>query len=112
MQNFLLFIYFTGILTVGALSFKKAKGSLNFFLAGRDAGVMEVTGSLLATVIGSSAILGSITFAYSKGWAGAWFMLCGALGLSLLYPLIPKFRGFKGYNLPDLLGSFYGKEIK
>ncbi|MGL4402175.1 MAG: sodium:solute symporter family protein, partial [Fusobacteriaceae bacterium] len=41
-----------------------------------------------------------------------WFMLCGALGLSLLYPLIPKFRGFKGYNLPDLLGSFYGKEIK
>lgn len=112
MRNLLLFLYFAGILSIGAISFKKARGSLSFFLAGRDAGVMEVTGSLLATVLGSSAILGSITFAYSKGWAGAWFMLCGALGLALLYPLIPKFRNFKGYNLPELLGDFYGREAK
>lgn len=112
MNNILLFIYFATILAIGIISFKKAKGSLSFFLAGRDAGVAEVTGSLLATVLGSSAILGSVTFAYSKGWAGAWFMLCGALGLGLLYPLIPKFRNFKGYNLPELLGEFYGKEAK
>ncbi|MGL5964876.1 MAG: sodium:solute symporter family protein [Fusobacteriaceae bacterium] len=112
MRSLLLFLYFAVILSIGALSFKKAKGSLSFFLAGRDAGIIEVTGSLLATVLGSSAILGSVSFAYSKGWAGVWFMLCGALGLILLYPLIPKLRGFKGYNLPDLLGKFYGKELK
>lgn len=112
MRGLLLFMYFVAILSLGAFSFKKAKSSLGFFLAGKDAGVMEVTGSLLATVLGSSAILGSIASAYHRGWSGAWLMLCGALGLGLLYPLIPKFREFKGYNLPDLLGTFYGKEVK
>lgn len=112
MNILILFIYFLIVLSIGLISFKKSRNSASFFLADREAGIFQVTGSLLATVLGSSAILGSVSFSYSKGWAGAWFMLCGALGLGLLYPLIPKFKGFKGYNLPDLLGDFYGNEVK
>ncbi|MGL5051614.1 MAG: sodium:solute symporter family protein [Fusobacteriaceae bacterium] len=112
MNIFILYIYFLIVLVIGAISFKKSKNSLSFFLANKDAGVLQVTGTLLATVLGSTAILGSVAFSYSNGWAGAWFMLCAAFGLSLLYFFIPKFRNFKGYNLPQLLESFYGEEVK
>lgn len=112
MGNIFLNIYFLIILAIGYNSFKKVKGSSDFFIANRDAGVFQITGSLLATILGSSAVLGSVSFAYSSGWAGAWLLLCASLGLAALFPLIDRFKEFKGYNLPELLGSFYGIEVK
>lgn len=112
-MNFILLImYFLIILFIGYSSYKKITRSSDFFIADKKAGVFQVTGSLLATVLGSSAILGSVSFAYTSGWAGSWFMLCGSIGLLLLYPMLKYFKDFKGYNLPELLGSFYGSEVK
>ena len=39
-------------------------------------------------------------------------MLCGAFGLSILFFLVKPLAKFKGYNLPALLGSFYGDGVK
>lgn len=111
-ENLFLNLYFLGILAIGYNSFKKIKDSSHFFVANKEANVFQVTGSLLATILGSSAVLGSVSFAYNSGWAGIWLLLCGALGLLALLPLIKKFEKFKGYNLPELLGSFYGEEIR
>lgn len=111
-ENLFLNLYFLGILAIGYNSFKKIKDSSHFFIANKEANVFQVTGSLLATILGSSAVLGSVSFAYSSGWAGIWLLLCGALGLGALLPLIKKFEKFKGYNLPELLGSFYGEEVR
>lgn len=112
MGNIFLNLYFLIILAIGYNSFKKIKGSSDFFVANREANVFQITGSLLATVLGSSAILGSVAFAYSSGWAGAWFLLCASIGLIALFPLIDYFEDFKGYNLPELMGNFYGKEVQ
>lgn len=112
MKSLILNFYILVILIVGVFSYRKIKGADDFFIAGRNAGTLELTGSLLATILGSSAILGSVNFAFGKGWAGAWFMLCAALGLTVLYPMIGRLRKFKGYNLPSLMGSFYGDEVK
>ncbi len=112
MELTLLIFYFLIVIGIGIFSYNKASTNQSFFLANRDTGVFQLTGSLLATILGSSAILGTVTFAYSNGWSGVWFMLCAALGLTLLYPLIKYFENFRGYNLPELLGSFYGKEVK
>ncbi len=112
MNMMILGLYFIGILIVGGYSYKKIRGSKDFFIAGKDAGVREITGSLLATVLGSSAIIGSVNFSYSNGWAGAWFMLCASLGLLLLLPLIDRLEKYKSYNLPELMGEFYGREVK
>ena len=112
MELTLLIFYFLIVIGIGIFSYNKASTNQSFFLANRDTGVFQLTGSLLATILGSSAILGTVTFAYNNGWSGVWFMLCAALGLTLLYPLIKYFENFRGYNLPELLGSFYGKEVK
>jgi SSS family solute:Na+ symporter len=112
MNMMILGLYFIGILMIGGYSYKKIRGSKDFFIAGREAGVKEITGSLLATVLGSSAIIGSVNFSYSNGWAGAWFMLCASFGLMMLLPLIDRLEKYKSYNLPELMGEFYGSEVK
>ncbi len=108
----LLFLYLLVVILIGFTSIKKIKNPKDFFIAGKEAGVFQITGSLLASMIGSSAIIGSVSFAYTSGWAGAWFMLCAAIGLAFLLPLIKYMRDFKGYNLPGMLGVFYGESVK
>ena len=107
-----LYLYLIAAIVIGCLCIRKIKTAADYYVAGRKASTIQITGSLLATILGSSAILGSIDFAYAKGWAGAWFMLCGAFGLSILFFLVKPLAKFKGYNLPALLGSFYGDGVK
>ncbi len=107
-----LYLYLLAAIIIGCLCIHKIKTAADYYVAGRNGGAIQIAGSLLATILGSSAILGSIDFAYAKGWAGAWFMLCGAFGLSILFFLVKPLAKFKGYNLPALLGSFYGNDVK
>ncbi len=111
-SNIFLNLYFIGALVIGYYSYKKIKTSKDYFIAGKTAGVFQVTGSLLATILGSSAVLGSVAFAYGSGWAGAWLLFSAALGLGILFFLIKYFKNFQGYNLPQLLETFYGTEVK
>jgi SSS family solute:Na+ symporter len=108
MHVLLFYVYLVAALVIGCLCARKIHSPEDFYVAGRHAGVLSVTGSLLATILGSSAILGSIDVAYAKGWAGAWFMLCAAIGLLALLPFVGQLSAFRGYNLPTLLGGFYG----
>lgn len=112
MREIILILYFFLVVIVGFISYGQIKTDRDFFIAGKDAGIYQVSGSLLASILGSSAILGSVDFAYDVGWAGSWLMLCGAFGLLLLYPLTKYIKDFQGYNLPGLLGSFYGEEVQ
>ena len=111
MKELILFIYFFIVIAIGIFSFKKVKNNSDFFVAGKKAGVLQVSGSLLASILGSSAIIGSVDFAYTSGWAGSALMLCASLGLMGLYPLVKYIKDFKGYNLPNMLGNFYGEEV-
>ncbi|MGF6907629.1 sodium:solute symporter family protein [Fusobacterium sp. PH5-44] len=112
MNIFLIAIYFLIAIIIGINSYKKVKSSKDFFVGGKQSGILQVSGSILATVLGSSAIIGSINNSYKIGWAGSWLMLCAAFGLLSLLPLTKYLKDFKGYNLPSLLESFYGKEVK
>ncbi|MGL5355112.1 MAG: sodium:solute symporter family protein [Cetobacterium sp.] len=112
LENIFLNIYFIGIIAIGYHSFKKIKNSSHFFIANKEANVFQTTGSLLATVLGSSAVLGTVSIGYNSGFAGIWLLLCGALGLGALIPLVDRFQKFKGYNLPELLGSFHGDNVR
>ena len=53
MKELLLAGYFLIVIIVGVLSFKKVKNDKDFFVAGKNAGVMQVSGSLLASILGS-----------------------------------------------------------
>ena len=93
MKDLILFLYFFIVIIIGIFSFKKVKNNNDFFVAGKKAGVFQISGSLLASILGSSAIIGSVDFAYVSGWAGSSLMLCAALGLAALssYKIYKKF---------------------
>lgn len=69
MEVKLVFLYFILILIIGGISYKKIKNYEDFFIAGRQGSSLQIAGSLLATILGSSAIIGSVDFAYNVGWA-------------------------------------------
>ena len=112
-MNLILFIFYLALVWgIGCLCARRIKTADDYYVAGRRTGVLHLTGSLLATILGSSAILGSIDLGYEKGWAGAWLMVCGAIGLLALLPLVKFVAHFRGYNLSMLLGSFYGNAVR
>lgn len=81
-------------------------------VAGNKGSVWQITGSLLATILGSTAILGSCDLAFYQGWAAAWLLLSAAAGLLLLVLVAPLVKRQGKYTLPQLVGDLYGKEAK
>jgi SSS family solute:Na+ symporter len=95
---------------IGFYSSRKIRNSSDYLVAGNSGGVWQITGSLLATILGSSAILGSSDLAFSLGWAAAWLLLSAAFGLLLLVFVAPLVKQQGKYTLPQLIGDQYGKE--
>ena len=105
-------IYFLLIIVVGIYSYFRIKTPADYYVAGKKAGAVSISGSLLATILGGSAILGTIELSMQVGWAGLWFLFCAALGLFALAPLAKYVQRFGKYTLPELLGYFYGRKAE
>jgi len=105
-------VYFVFILSIGVYSAFKIKTPTDFYVAGKKAGLIPVSGSLLATILGGSAILGTIELSQNIGWAALWFLFCAALGLFILIPISKYVKRFGNYTLPEMLGNFYGKKVE
>ncbi len=105
-------VYFVFILSIGVYSAFKIKTPTDYYIAGKKAGLVPVSGSLLATILGGSAILGTIELSQNIGWAALWFLFCAALGLFVLIPISKYVKRYGNYTLPELLGSFYGRKAE
>jgi solute:Na+ symporter, SSS family len=104
--------YFLLALLVGICSSFKVKNSSDFYIAGKRAGLIPVSGSLLSTILGGSAILGTIELSRTTGWPALWFLFSASLGLFILAPLSKYVSRYGRYTLPDLLGHFFGDKAQ
>ena len=77
-------VYFAVMITIGLVSRRQARGSDNFFVAGRRGSSLLVAGSLAATVIGSSSTVGMAGLGFIRGLTGAWWLLVGSAGLLVI----------------------------
>jgi len=105
-------VYFLIVLGVGVYAAFKIKKPADYYVAGKNAGIFQVTGSLLATILGGSAILGTIELSQQTGWPALWFLFCASIGLFMLLPLSKKVKRFGNFTLPEMLGNFYGKRAE
>ncbi len=112
MQIAILIIYGLVLLILGVYSFLKIKTPFDYFLAGKKTGVWQVSGSLLATILGGSAILGTIGLSASQSWASAWYILSASLGLFGLLPIVRKVYRQGKFTLPELIGQYYGESAR
>lgn len=101
-------VYLFALALIAVRSAFKVKGIPDFFVARKGARALAVAGSLVATILGGSAVIGAIDAGPTLGGAAAWFMLTGALGLLALLPLIRRARRFGKFTLPDMIENLYG----
>ncbi|MDX9881850.1 MAG: sodium:solute symporter family protein [Prolixibacteraceae bacterium] len=112
MELAILVAYGAMLLAIGIYSALKIKNPNDYFVAGKRNGVLQVGGSLLATILGGAAILGSISLTGQQGWAAVWYLLCAALGLLFLLPIVRKISRMGKFTLPELMGRFYGEPAR
>jgi SSS family solute:Na+ symporter len=108
----IIILYIIFMILIGILSSRKIRSEGDYFVAGKRGNIWQITGSLLATILGSSAILGTADLALTQGWAASWLLLCASAGLFLLAPFSMMVRRQGKYTLPQMIGDFYGKEAK
>ena len=103
-------LYFICMIAVGFYVYRKRKASSSdgFFVANRSGTTLLILGSLCATFIGASAVVGMAGLGYSRGLSGAWWLLVGAIGLFVLgFFLARRVRRFGLYTLPELVEKQY-----
>ncbi len=105
-------LYIILMIIVGIVSSRKIHSNKDYFIAGKKGNFWQITGSLLATILGSSAILGTADLALTRGWAASWLLISASCGLFILIPVSHLVRQKGKYTLPQMIGDFYGKEAK
>lgn len=105
-------VYFLFIVGIGIYSSFQVKQPEDYYVAGKKAGLIPVSGSLLATILGGSAVLGTIELSQSIGWPALWFLFSASLGLFVLVRMSKYVRRYGNFTLPELLGKFYGKKAE
>jgi len=112
MKLFILIAYGIALLLTGVYSSLKIKTPGDYFVAGKRTGILQVSGSLLATILGGSAILGTINLTRSQSWAAAWYILAASFGLFILTFIVKKVNRLGKFTLPGLIGQFYGEQAR
>jgi len=108
-MNIVLGIYLMALIAIALRSARRIKGLPDFFVARKGASALMVAGSLVATILGGSAVIGAIDSGERLGGAASWFMLVGALGLLALIPFAGRAYRHGKYALPDLIENLYGR---
>ncbi|SFB01657.1 solute:Na+ symporter, SSS family [Lentibacillus halodurans] len=105
-----------GILMVmlGIYYSKKISKSEDYILAGRSLGTLVLSGTLLATWVGSGSITGGQTsMAYSFGLIPAFLLTFPVIaGIILLYFIAPKIRNLGKYTVSSILEEKYGPSAR
>ena len=108
-MNIALMAYLVFLVLIAVRSARHVKDIPDFFVARKGASAKAVAGSLVATILGGSAVIGAIDSGARLGGAASWFMLTGALGLIALSPFAGRAYEHGKYALPDLVENLYGK---
>ena len=108
-MNIALIIYLVFLIAIAVRSARRVRDIPDFFVARKGASAKAVAGSLVATILGGSAVIGAVDSGSRLGGAASWFMLVGALGLLALIPFAGRAYSHGKYALPDLVENLYGK---
>jgi SSS family solute:Na+ symporter len=108
----ILAVYFAMMTLIGIYSYFKIKNVSDYYISGKQGSWWQITGSLFATIIGGSAILGTVELSQKAGWAGMWLLLSASAGLFVLAIIAKNVSRLGHYTLPEMLKRFYGKKAE
>lgn len=108
----ILFTYLAVVTGIGIYSFFRVRTAADYYVSGKRGGWLQISGSLFATIMGGSAILGTVELSQKAGWPAAWFLLSAAAGLVVLSFISRRISILGHYTLPELLLRFYGRKAE
>jgi SSS family solute:Na+ symporter len=112
LQLTIIAVYFLAVIGIGVWSKRRAGSQNGFFVAHRQGTLPLITGSLVATAVGGSALVVTASWGFDQGLTGAWWLLVGSIGLVLLGTFFArKVRGAALYTLPELVGRQYDRRV-
>lgn len=97
---------------IGWINRRKSEDIRSFVLAGREVSPLSAAASLVATIMGASAILGTTGLAQKHGPSAFVWLGAGILGLTVLIFLIDRVDFRKALSLPDMLGKHGGAGVR
>ena len=98
------------VIVLGVYAAGKIKSADDFSIGGRSSGVVIVSGTIVGTIIGGAATMGTAQMAYCVGFSAWWFTLGSGLGLiimALFYARPLRSTGLE--TIPQYLVLHYGK---
>ncbi|MEE2776777.1 MAG: sodium:solute symporter family protein [Acidobacteriota bacterium] len=97
-----------GMTMLGAWHARRVKTAEDFALAGRGLNAWILSGTLVATWIGTGSIFGNAEFTYEFGAIAFFLPISGALGMLLLAFVAPRVRALPAASVPQILGLKFG----
>ena len=95
---------------VGVAVSKRIKTEEDWFVAGRNLGIIPLVGTYFATIVSTVSVVGYLGYYYKMGWGG-WWNWAGTALTSLIAAMwfAERLRRFGQVTLPDFLEARYGR---
>ena len=89
---------------------RNIKSAEDFSLGGRSSGASVVSGTILGTIVGGAATMGTAQLAFCTGLSAWWFTLGSGIGLLILAAFYAKpLRNSGLETIPQFLVFYYGQ---
>ncbi len=103
-----IFIYMLLMVGVGIWAMKKTKSSNDFFMAGRDLGIMVTAFAVFSSTLSGFGFVGGPGLVYRMGMSSIWMVVCAGMGTCVsAYLLAKRIRLFSevsnSISLPDIV---------
>lgn len=105
----IVFVVFIALmLGVGILVARSVKSGEDFLMGGRGLSTFLLTGTTVATLVGTGSSMGAVQYAYTNGWAGALYGIGGAVGVFVLLLLFADVRKLNFMTFSEELSYYFG----
>ncbi len=107
-------LYMLLCIGVGIWALRRTKSTHDFFMAGRDLGVMVTAFAVFSSTLSGFGFVGGPGLVYKMGMSSVWMIVCVIMGYNISFMLLAKrLRLFaelgNSLSLPDVVFLRYGK---
>ena len=108
-------IYMILCIAVGIWAMRRTKSTKDFFMAGRDLGVMVTALAVFSSTLSGFGFVGGPGLIYRMGTSSMWMIICSTIGFSMSFFVLSKrLRLFaelrNSISLPDAVAARYNSE--
>ncbi len=108
-------LYMLLCIGVGIWALRRTKSTHDFFMAGRDLGVMVTAFAVFSSTLSGFGFVGGPGLVYKMGMSSVWMFVCIIMGYNISFYLLAKRLRLlaelgNSMSLPDVVALRYGKE--